>query len=233
MKIAIIPARAGSKRIPRKNIRDFCGLPIIARTIQEAKFSRLFDQIIVSTDDYQIAEISRNYGAQTPFLRPPHLADDNAETLPVVSHAVQFCLDAGIPVEHACCLYPCNPFLESEDLINAFKYLTENNLNFVYSITEYAHPIQRSMRILPGGKIEFCHKEYELTRTQDLDPRYHDAGQFYWGTVDAWLSKKLLHSSGSGYILPKSRVVDIDDEDDWIMAENLYKILGHKKEEKY
>ncbi len=223
MKIAVIPARGGSKRIPRKNIKDFCGKPMIAWAITTALESRLFDHVIVSTDDGEIADIARKWGAETPFVRPVELADDFIPTVPVIAHAVKSCIDNGWPVKYACCIYPCVPFLQNGDLINAFDLAQKKGADFVYPVTEYAHPIQRVMRQLPSGKMQFISPEYELTRTQDLEKSYHDAGQFYWGKASAWINHKKMHTDGLGMVIPSWRVVDIDSMDDWIRAENLYK----------
>ena len=154
MKIAVIPARGCSKRIPRKNIKDFCGRPMIAWAISAAKESSLFDLIIVSTDDEEIAELARSWGAETPFVRPADLADDLTPTVPVVAHAVKSCLDFGWVPDYACCVYPCAPFLQVSDLITALDLAQARNADFVYPVTEYAHPIQRAMRQLSGGKMQ-------------------------------------------------------------------------------
>lgn len=226
MIIAVIPARGGSKRIPRKNIKEFCGRPMIAWAISLARNSGLFEQIIVSTDDDEIAKLARKWGALTPFLRPENLADDLTPTAPVIAHSVRACIDLGWEVEQVCCIYPCNPFLQSSDLIAAFKMMQVKAVDFVYPVTEYAHPIQRSMRQLPTGMMEFYSPEYELMRTQDLEKSYHDAGQFYWGTASAWLAQKKMHTAGLGMRIPNWRVVDIDNQDDWRRAEIIYKALN-------
>jgi len=227
MKIAIIPARGGSKRIPRKNIKDFCGKPMIAWAITTAHESGLFDLIIVSTDDEEIAYIARKWKAETPFVRPIELADDLTPTVPVIAHAVKSCNEHGWSVEYACCIYPCVPFLKADDLISAFNLLQKNNVDFVYPVTEYAHPIQRAMRQLPGGQMEFINPENELTRTQDLEKTFHDSGQFYWGKASAWLEQKRMHTDGLGMAIPNWRVVDIDSMNDWKRAEDIY--LARKK----
>lgn len=227
MKIAVIPARGGSKRIPRKNIKEFCGKSMIARAIATALESRLFDHVIVSTDDDEIANIARKWGAETPFVRPAELADDLTPTVPVIAHAVKSCLDIGWAVEYACCIYPCVPFLQADDLIAAFDLLQNNNVNFVYPVTEYAHPIQRAMRQLSSGKMQFINPENELTRTQDLEKSYHDSGQFYWGKALAWMEHKRMHTDGLGMAIPNWRVVDIDSMDDWKRAEEIYKVRNH------
>ncbi len=228
MRIAVIPARGGSKRIPRKNIKEFCGKPMIAWAITTALESRLFDHVIVSTDDEEIAAISRKWGAETPFSRPTELADDLTPTVPVIAHAVKACLDKACEVEYACCIYPCAPFLQVDDLIIAFDLMQKNNADFVYPVTEYAHPIQRAMRQLPSGQMQFISPENELTRTQDLEKSYHDSGQFYWGRASAWLEHRRMHTDGLGMTIPSWRVVDIDSMDDWKRAEDIYKVRNHK-----
>lgn len=226
MKIAIIPARGGSKRIPRKNIKTFCGKPMIAWAIGAAKASDLFDHVIVSTDDSEIAAVAENWGAETPFMRPEELADDLTPTVPVVAHAVKSCMDSGWAVDYACCIYPCAPLLQAADLVASLEVLHERDADFVYPVTEYAHPIQRAMRRLPGGEMQFFNPEFELTRTQDLETAYHDAGQFYWGKAAAWLEHKKMHTDGLGMPIPNWRVVDIDSADDWARAENIFRSLN-------
>lgn len=223
MRIAVIPARGGSKRIPRKNIKEFCGKPMIAWAITSALESKLFDHVVVSTDDCEIADIAKKWGAETPFIRPIELADDITPTVPVVAHAVKSSIDSGWKVEFACCIYPCTPFLQADDLILAFNLLQKNSVDFVYPVTEFPHPVQRAMRRLSSGKMEFISPENELTRTQDLEKYYHDSGQFYWGKASAWLSHKRMHTDGLGMVLPHWRVVDIDSIDDWRRAEDIYK----------
>jgi len=225
MKIAVIPARGGSKRIPRKNIRAFCGKPMIAWAIDIAKNSGIFDHVVVSTDDSEIMEISRKWGAETPFTRPDHLADDLTATVPVIAHAINACQGLGWEVHYACCIYPAVPFLEANDLVKSLALLEESRANFIYPVTEYTHPIQRAMRQLSSGQMEFIDPGSEMTRTQDLEVTFHDAGQFYWGTSAAWLGHKKMHSDGLGMIIPNWRVVDIDNFDDWKRAELLSEIL--------
>lgn len=225
MNIAIIPARGGSKRIPRKNIRDFCGKPMIAWSINAAKRSGLFAHILVSTDDPEISEIARHCGAETPFRRPAELADDITPTVPVIAHAVRASLDIGMTVQSACCIYPCAPFLQSDDLISAMRLAGERDSEFVYPVTNYPHPIQRAMRQLPTGRMQFLQPEHEMTRTQDLEKTFHDAGQFYWGKAAAWLAQGRMHTDGIGMPIPSWRVVDIDTHEDWVRAEIIYKAL--------
>lgn len=229
MTIAVIPARGGSKRIPRKNIKDFCGKPMIAWAISAAKESGLFDHIIVSTDDAEIADIARRWGAQTPFVRPAALADDLTPTVPVVAHAVKSCLELGWGANYICCIYPCVPFLQVDDLVAAHDLANTRKADFVYPVTEYAHPIQRAMRQTPEGEMQFFSPQFELTRTQDLEKSYHDAGQFYWGKTSAWLGYKKMHTAGLGMQIPNWRVVDIDTENDWKRAELVFNQLKDVK----
>jgi pseudaminic acid cytidylyltransferase len=224
MKIAVIPARGGSKRIPRKNIKEFCGRPMIGWAIASAIKSKLFDNVIVSTDDEEIADIARKWGAETPFTRPVELSDDITPTVPVIAHAVRYAIESGWDLEYACCIYPCVPFLQENDLVDAFNLMQKNNADFVYPVTEYAHPIQRAMRQLSTGQMQFVNPENELTRTQDLEKTFHDSGQFYWGKSSAWLEQKKMHTDGLGMSIPNWRVVDIDSMDDWKRAEELFKV---------
>lgn len=227
MKIAVIPARGGSKRIPRKNIKSFCGRPMIAWSIKAAQDSGLFDRIIVSTDDSEIRETSIRLGVEAPFERPKELANDHAPTLPVIRHAVQWMIDDGEPITYACCIYATAPFLEPEDLKQGIDLLNENdNLDFAFSVTRFDYPIQRALRMDLDNKISMFQPEHELSRSQDLPTAYHDAGQFYWGTSNAWLSKDLIFSSSCrGVLLPSSRAQDIDTNEDWLEAELKFRIL--------
>jgi len=227
MNIAIIPARGGSKRILRKNIKMFADKPMIAHAIIAAKSSGLFRHVIVSTDDEEIAEIARLWGAKTPFKRPIKLADDLTPTVPVIAHAVSACMDMGWSFDYVCCMYPCSPFTSSDDLRSTFSEMREQNADFIYPVTEFVHPIQRAMRRLPTGGMEFLTPGSGLIRTQDLEKTYHDAGQFYWGKVNAWLEQKKMHTGGLGYPIPNWRVVDIDTLDDWKRAELLFRMINN------
>lgn len=214
MNLAIIPARGGSKRIPKKNIVNFAGKPLIARAIEVAKRSDIFERVIVSTDDVEVANVAIEFGADVPFMRPSFLADDFTPTAPVIEHAIRECHAYGWPVKYACCIYPCTPFLLEDDLKKAFELIVQRDVDFVYSVTEYPHPIQRAMRQLSTGKMEFFSPQFELTRTQDLEICYHDAGQFYWGKSTAWLSGKKMHTDGIALQIPNWRAIDIDTQDD-------------------
>lgn len=232
MKIAVIPARGGSKRIPRKNIKPFAGKPMIAHAILAAKESCLFDHVLVSTDDKEIGKIAQEWGAETPFLRPLELADDHTPTVPVIAHAISACLSSGWEVEHACCIYPGVPFIRIDDLSAAHDLLLESGADYSFPVTAFPSAIQRALRRLQNGHMQPFYPEYEMTRTQDLEPAYHDAGQFYWGKADAWISGKRIHSNGAGYLIPNWRVVDIDNQEDWERAELYYKLLGNDGEKR-
>lgn len=222
MRIAIIPARGGSKRIPRKNIREFAGKPMIAHAISAAKQSGLFEHVIVSTDDEEIARIASEWGAETPFTRPAELADDHTPTVPVIAHAITSCQALGWQIDYACCIYPGVPFIQIDDLKRALELIQGSQAAYSFPITEFPSAIQRALRRLPNGQMQPFYPEYELARTQDLEPAYHDAGQFYWGKPDAWLTNDKVHRSGVGLPIPNWRVVDIDTPDDWERAEILY-----------
>lgn len=225
MRVAIIPARGGSKRIPGKNLKSFCGKPMIAWAIGYALESNIFEKVIVSTDDERIAEAARAAGAETPFVRPAELADDLTPTMPVIAHAVEACQSMGLDIEYACCIYPCVPFLQISDLVDAFALMQQRDAPFAYPVTDYAHPIQRAMRRLSTGHMQLFQPEHELTRTQDLERSYHDTGQFYWGKVSAWKAHMKMHTDGVGMLVPNWRVVDIDNTDDWKRAELLFEVL--------
>lgn len=225
MRVCIIPARGGSKRIPRKNIRPFCGRPILAYPIATARASGLFDQVIVSTDDADIAEVARAHGASVPFTRPPELADDHCGTLPVIAHAIGWLQARGEIIDEVCVLYATAVFVTPAHLQAAYAQLTASRCEYVFSIVRYPHPIERALRLAGDGRVTPLCPEYRDTRTQDLEPLYHDAGQFYWGRARAFLDGVPLHSPvAAGYVLPAYAVQDIDTEEDWLRAERLYQI---------
>ncbi len=224
MKVAIIPARGGSKRIPRKNIKPFAGKPMIGYAIDAAIESGQFDRVVVTTDDAEIAEIARAHGAELPFMRPAELADDHTPTVPVIQHAIHACnaLDWGIT--HACCIYPGVPFIQAADLASAFDLLeASGGKGYVFPVTPFPSAIQRALRRADDGAVAPFNPEHTLTRTQDLEPGYFDAGQFYWGGAAAWLAGLNIHANGRAIVLPEWRVVDIDTPDDWERAERLYR----------
>ena len=226
MKIAVIPARGGSKRLPGKNIRVFNGIPMIVRAIRTALEAAMFDEIIVSTDDPEISRVARSAGATVPFVRPRALANDTAGTVPVIMHATEFLTAQGTKPDTVCCIYPCTPFLRPDDLRAAYKLLNSSGEDFVYPVTEYTHPIFRAVRRSKIGKMSFIFPECEMMRTQDLEATYHDVGQFYWGLADAWLQGKRMHTAGIGMVVPSWRFIDIDTEDDWRRAELIFQTLS-------
>ena len=226
MNICVIPARSGSKRLPGKNIKNFDGKPMIVHAINGAKKSKIFDHIIVSTDDEEIAAIARKWGAKTPFLRPKRLADDYTPTAPVISHAVTECLALGWSIDYVCCIYPCVPLIQAKDIKLALDLL-QNHASAAYSfpITEFPSMIQRALRLNSLGHTLPFYTDFELTRTQDLEKAFYDAGLFYWGKPEAWLNNDKIHSCGAGLEIPNWRVVDVDTLGDWKRAELMYNVL--------
>jgi len=221
LRIAVIPARGGSKRIPRKNIRLFAGQPMIAYSIAAAQQSRLFERVIVSTDDEEIGNVAKSYGAEVPFLRPSNLSDDQTGTTEVVAHAIEWLNDAGVcDVASICCIYATAPFIRQDDITLGLRILESGNWQYVFAATDFAAPIFRSFRRSPTGGLEMFFPEYFPARSQDLPEALHDAGQFYWGKPAAWLSKaKVFDRLSTVVLLPRWRVHDIDTEDDWVRAE--------------
>lgn len=224
--IAIIPARGGSKRIPRKNVRDFCGKPMLAWSIEGALKSGCFEQVIVSTDDDEIAHVARSWGAEVPFLRPSELSDDNTPTRQVVNHAIREVEKLFDLPQYVCCIYATAPFLQVADLQEGFQMLLERADDFVFAATRFAYPIQRALRLTANGGVEMLFPENRLARSQDLEEAYHDAGQFYWGKTTAFLSDLPTFSPLShAIILPRYRVHDIDTWEDWRLAEIVFRAL--------
>ena len=227
MRVAIIPARGGSKRIPRKNIKLFAGLPIIAYSIKAAQESNLFERIIVTTDDEEIAEIARLYGAEVPFIRPKELSDDHTATIPVIAHAIQTLQTNGDVIDAACCIYATAPFIRPQDIINAYHALITKRKHYAFPVTTFPFPIQRAVMRDEDGNIEMFYPEHFSTRSQDLEEAYHDVGQFYWGTSDAWLGGKPIFSdAATTIVLPRYLVQDIDTPEDWDRAELMHKVLS-------
>lgn len=226
MKLAIIPARGGSKRIPRKNIRSFGGKPMIAWSIEAALQSGCFDQVVVSTDEAEIAEVACIYGATVPFMRPDNLSDDHTGTIPVIRHAIEWFLHQGLAPEQICCVYATAPFVRAEDIRKGLDILDSTDCEYAFSVTSYAFPIQRALRITVAGRIEMLNPEHFNTRSQDLEGAYHDAGQFYWGRSSAWLEGKPIFSpSAVPVVLPRHCVQDIDTPEDWERAEWMFKAM--------
>lgn len=222
--IAIIPARGGSKRIPRKNINDFLGKPIIAYSIEAAIQSNLFDTIMVSTDDEEIAEIAKKHGAEVPFMRSNTNADDYATTSDVLLEVIDKYFQKEIIYNYCCCIYPTAPLITSKTLIKAHNNLIENNFDSVFPVVKYSYPVQRGLRIV-NNKANMVWPENLNERSQDLEIIYHDAGQFYCFVVDNFIQNKVLFGDNSGVIeLSENEVQDIDNEIDWKLAEMKYKI---------
>lgn len=226
MKIAIIPARGGSKRIPRKNIRLFHGKAMILWSIEAAKKSDIFDRIIVSTDDLEIKKIAEQHGAEVPFMRPPELADDYAATTEVISHSIAWLEGKGDVIESVCCIYATAPFINTSDLCQGYTIFSSGIWDYVFSATEYAAPIFRSFHEIEGGAIEMYYPEHFMTRSQDLPVALHDAAQFYWGKPEAWKNNKQIFGHQSTVVrIPRWRVQDIDTEEDWHRAELLAPVI--------
>ena len=224
MSLCLIPARGGSKRIPRKNIRDFAGRPMIGWSIGTAQEAGCFARILVSTDDDEIAEVARDLGAEVPFCRPAALADDHATTAEVVQHALGWLAERGETPQALCCLYATAPFVRAEDLRAGAALLAE--ADYAVPVTTFAFPVQRAVRIV-AGRLEMMWPEHLNTRSQDLEEAWHDCGQFYWGRAAAWAAGRPVFGPGTAPIrLPRWRVQDIDTEEDWRRAEAMFRALG-------
>lgn len=225
--VAIIPARGGSKRIPRKNIREFLGKPIIAYSIEVALETDLFDEVMVSTDDEEIVVIARKYGAKIPFMRSHENADDHATTVDVLVEVLETYQQQGKYFENGCCIYPTAPLLKPSFLKSGHEKLINENFSSVFPVVEFSYPIQRSLKLTGKYKVEMNWPEHLNTRSQDLQKAYHDAGQFYWFKVKDILNQRKLFGDNSGaVVLPNTSVQDIDNEEDWKLAEmkaELYK----------
>ncbi|WP_271008562.1 pseudaminic acid cytidylyltransferase [Paucibacter sp. B51] len=221
MKIAIVPARGGSKRIPRKNVRLFCGKPMIAWTLDALSTSGCFDRILVSTDDDEVAEIARQWGADTPFRRPAQLADDHTPTLPVIAHALEWLTShAEVPVQAVCCAYATAPLMQPGDLIQAGRLLeADPALDYVFTATSFAFPVQRAL-VRDGAGVKALFTDSIQRRSQDLEDAFHDAGQFYWGTAEAFRQgRPIFGPCSKPLLIPRHRVQDIDTPEDWAQAE--------------
>lgn len=223
MSLCVIPARGGSKRIPRKNIRPFHGRPIIGWSIEVARDSGLFGRIVVSTDDPEIAEIASAAGAEVPFVRPADLATDQAATVPVIAQALAALAVA--PDTPVCCLYATAPFLRADDLAEGLRLL-QAGASYAMAVTRFDYPIQRALRRGADGAVAMMDPALMQVRSQDLEPAWHDAGQFYWARAATWAAEVPVFGPGAhGVALPSHRVVDIDTEDDWTRAEALFTVL--------
>lgn len=224
--LAIIPARGGSKRIPHKNIKPFMGKPIIAYSIEVALTSGLFNEVMVSTDDHEIAEVAKQYGASVPFVRTEKTANDYATLADVIREVLDGYSEQGQQFDNMCCILATSPLLQVTDIVEGYERLIHSDFSSIVPIVQFSYPILRSYRMNEEGEISFNWPEYSKTRSQDLDPAYHDSGTFYWHKINRWLSGNVKRG---GVVVDEDRVQDIDTEQDWKMAEMKYKLLSLHK----
>jgi N-acylneuraminate cytidylyltransferase len=225
MKIAIIPARFGSKRIKKKNIKLFYSKPMIIWIIEKLNNSDFFDKIVVSSDSNKILNIVKKKHHIFGIKRPKSLSGDQLGVQPVINHAIQK-IKKKYNTNYVCCIYPCNPFLSISDIKKSFREFRRNKKKFLFSVAQYSHPIERAIKLRKDFSTSSFFRKNFNKRTQDLKRSYFDAGQFCWGTPELWRSKKNIHNSGVGFLIPSWRVVDIDTIDDWKRAELLFKIFN-------
>jgi pseudaminic acid cytidylyltransferase len=226
MRLCVIPARGGSKRIPRKNIKDFFGQPIISYSIKVAIASKCFDRIIVSTDDAEIAEVAKSFGAEIPFMRSKQLSDDYIGTGSVTKHAIEWFEAQGQAVSEVCCLYATAPFVQIGAINQAYEQMTLEKADYCFAVTNFVFPIQRAIKITENNRLDMFYPDNYAARSQDLEDACHDAGQFYWGRAEAFKQEKIIFSKDSTpYILPRYLVQDIDTLEDWKRAELMYQVL--------
>ena len=226
--IAIIPARGGSKRIPRKNIKEFLGKPIIAYSIEAALSSGLYDEVMVSTDDVEIVEIAKKYGANVPFMRSAKTSDDFATTSDVLIEVIENYIKIGKSFEYLTCIYPTSPFVTVQKLKEAFELLEKCNFYSVFPVVKFGYPILRSLKLI-DNKLSMNWPEYINHRSQDLQAAYHDTGQFYTGITEYFMEYKTMFTPNTGAIIvPEIEIQDIDNDVDWKLAELKYKLLNEK-----
>jgi len=231
MILCVIPARGGSKRIPRKNIKSFCDQEMIGYSIKAALDSQCFDQVIVSTDDIEIAEVAKSFGASVPFVRPDELSNDHTATIPVIKHAIEWFDNQGQPPLEVCCLYATAPFVQASTIKEVYKQMKKERADYCFTATSFAFPIQRAIKVTPENRIEMFYPELLEARSQDLEESYHDAGQLYWGRAEAFKQQKPIFSkSATPYILPRYLVQDIDTLEDWKRAELMYQALNKSRD---
>jgi len=230
LKLCVIPARGGSKRIPKKNIKNFCGKPIISWPIIAAIKSKCFDRIIVSTDDEEIKEVANFYGAETPFTRPKELSDDFSSSLDVVKHAIEIQNDVDKHQDTVCCIYPTAPFISPSDILRGLQALEDNEVDYSLSVTSYPYPIQRALKLNQNNLVEMVSPQFLKSRSQDLESNFHDAAQFYWGLSSAWINSKPIFEGNSYPVyIPRYRVQDIDNEEDWVSAEFMFQAIRSRE----
>lgn len=220
MNVCVIPARGGSKRIPRKNILPFAGKPMLERSMETALQVSMFDKVVVSSDSPEVLEMATNHPGVVPLMRPEELSGDNVATRPVVAHAIDYLsCEHGLEIDNVCCLYATAAFTTPEDLKSAFQILVKNSFEYICPITEFFYPIQRAFRMSSESRLQMLNTEYAETPSQNLEKSYHDAGQFYWGSAKAWSSPTAIFCSEvGGYLMPKP-IIDIDYPSDWQIAE--------------
>jgi len=227
-RIAIITARGGSKRIPRKSIKEFCGQPIIKYSIDVALASGIFDEVMVSTDDPEIASISKAYGAKVPFMRSEETSSDHASTADVIEEVLQSYKDMNIAFDYVCCIYPTAPFITPDKLKKAFQLLQQEEVESVIPVVQYSFPPQRCF-VINNEKLEYKWSEYANMRSQDLEPIYHDCGQFYFIKTRAFMQERSMVTQNTApLIMPETEVQDIDNEADWEIAEMKYRVMKLK-----
>ena len=225
-KLAIIPARGGSKRIPKKNIKDFLGKPIIAYSIETALNSNLFDEVMVSSDDDEILKISEKYGASIPFVRSSPNSNDYATTIDVISEVIEKYKNIGKEFEYTCCIYPCAPFITENILKQSFEHLQQEKYDCIFPVVPFSFPIQRAVRINSKDRIEMFQPEYMQTRSQDLENSFHDVGQYYFFKTKKIIEHQKLWTDNTGcVILSETESQDIDTIEDWKLAELKYKMV--------
>lgn len=226
--IAIIPARGGSKRIPRKNVKPFLGKPIVAYSIETALASGLFDEIMVSTDDEEVARIASQYGASVPFLRSAETSNDYAPLADVLFEVISTYRQEGVSFDNVCCLLPTAPLVTADTLKKAYEVLSNSGFDSVCPVVAFSYPILRSLKMDGSGKLEMNWPEYRFSRSQDLPVAYHDSGTFYWLCVSAFMrDRKIFSDNGTAIVLDEMQVQDIDTSADWELAELKYSLL-HK-----
>ena len=224
MKVAIIPARMGSKRIPKKNIKNFCGKPIISWTIKAIKKAKIFDKIIVSTDSKKIASVVKKYNVEVPFLRPIQLSGDKSGTSEVIIHAIKWLIKNNYDPLFVCCIYPTAAFIKSSDILKGYRMIKKGKWNFVFSATSFSSSALRSFQKNSKKGLKMLFPKNRYKRTQDLEKVYHDVGQFYWGKKNSWLKLKTIFSKSSTIVyIPRWRAHDIDTLEDWNVAEKFAK----------
>lgn len=229
MNVAVIPARGGSKRIPDKNIRPFAGKPMMAHSIEAALGSGLFEHVIVSTDDDDITRIATEHGATVPFTRPAELSGDVVGILDVMAHAVTWMHDQGWQPDAVCCIYATAPFIDAGDLRRGAEAMATGRWSYAFGVTDFAAPIFRAFRERPDGGVEMFQPDKFEARSQDLPAALHDAGQFCFGTPEAWLERRrVFERHACPIMIPRWRVQDIDTPDDWQRAELIKRVLDEE-----